>query len=47
MSYSKYKVENNEKWTTTAVVCGKLNGNKLDDVNAIMEVVIDCSKCRA
>jgi glucose/arabinose dehydrogenase len=39
LSYSKYKVENNEKWTTTAVVCGKLNGNNLDEVKEIFEAL--------
>ncbi len=37
MSYSKYKVENGEKMTTTAVVRGKIVDNKYTDVQEVFE----------
>ena len=37
LSYSKYKVENGEQWTTTAVVRGKIKDNRFEDVQEVFE----------
>ena len=37
LSYSKYKTENGEKLTTTAVVRGKIRDNKFEEVQEIFE----------